>query len=302
VNDYQLLRKKSFDEAISRSGFRSIEPLTASFRIPSHLYSQLQIQVTEYLQVSCGRQDALDADLFKFLNQLPDRAKNVSTSGIVIPKSYCDQKFTEVHQTMAAILEQSQIGDVVDFWIYPFNIRLKGAGPGAGSANYPTELPHSETWVGCSLRSVLLHIPVLGDFSNNFLKIWMPGQEFEPGWLKPLNTYQEAQSIFAGSRELLVNNGSGNMLMVDSSLLHGTYRNENAGPRVSIDLNVVFKTYKPDVFKDVESLVADRQKIANDQFFEIGRSLRVMSPDGEDDIFSPADGMRHPAHIKLVKI
>ena len=130
----------------------------------------------------------------------------------------------------------------------------------------------------------------------------MPGKDFESGWLKPLNTYQEAQEVFLGSRELAVNNVSGSVLMVDSSLLHGTYRAENAGPRVSIDLNVVFKTYQPEVFNDSESLVVDRQKLKNDQFFEIGRSLRVMSPDGEDDIFSPVDGMRHPAHIKLVKI
>lgn len=302
MNDYQLLRKKSFDEAISRSGFRSIEPLTASFRIPSHLYSQLQIQVTEYLRISSGNQESFGQDVTGFLNQFPQKAKNVSTSGIVIPKSYCDHKFTEVHQTIAEILKESEIANAVDFWIYPFNIRVKGSAPNAGSPNYPTELPHSETWVGCSARSVLLHIPILGDFSNNFLKVWMPGKDFESGWLKPLNTYQEAQEVFLGSRELAVNNVSGSVLMVDSSLLHGTYRAENAGPRVSIDLNVVFKTYQPEVFNDSESLVVDRQKLKNDQFFEIGRSLRVMSPDGEDDIFSPVDGMRHPAHIKLVKI
>jgi hypothetical protein len=302
MNDYQLQRKKFFDEAISRTGFRSQEPLTASFRIPCHLFSKLQIQVQEYLKASCGNQEFSDKDLLKSLEAFPSKAKNISTSGIVVPKAYCDQKFTEVHQTIAEILEQSQIADSVDFWIYPFNIRLKGAGPSDNKLAYPTELPHSETWVGCSLRSVLLHIPILGDLANNLLKVWMPGEQFDPSWLKPLSSYHEAQDLIKNSKELAVNNVAGNILMVDSSLLHGTYRTENSGSRVSIDLNVVLKSYDAKIYKDDANLLVDRQKISNREFFEIGRSLRISSPDGEDDIFSPTDGMRHPANIKLVKI
>ncbi len=302
MNDYQIQRKKFFDEAISRTGFRSQEPLTASFRIPCHLFSQLQIQVQEYLKASCSNQEFLEKDLLKSLEVFPAKAKNISTSGIIVPKSYCDRQFTEVHQTLAEILQQSQIADSVEFWIYPFNIRLKGAGPRLQNLPYPTELPHSETWVGCSLRSVLLHIPILGDLANNLLKVWMPGDEFDPSWLKPLSSYHEAQDLIKNSRELPVNNISGNILMVDSSLLHGTYRSESAGPRISIDLNVVLKSYDANTYKDDVNLLADRQKITSAEFFEIGQSLRVSSPDGEADIFNPPDGMRHPANIRLVKI
>ncbi|QLY25298.1 hypothetical protein [Bdellovibrio sp. KM01] len=302
MNEYHFQRKKFFDEAISGTGFRSQAPLTASFGIPSHLFLKLQIQVQEYLKASCGANEFHEDDLQKALTELPAKAKNISTSGIVIPKSYCDHKFTEVHQTIAEILEQSQIAHAVEFWIYPFNIRLKGIDQGAGSRAYPTELPHSETWVGCSLRSVLLHIPILGDLSNNLLKVWMPGAKFESAWLKPLSSYHEAQDLIQDSTELDVNNIAGNMLMVDSSLLHGTHRAESAGSRVSIDLNVVLKTYDQNIYKDDLNLLVERQKLSNEQFFEIGKSLRVSSPDGEDDIFNPPDGMRHPANIKLVKI
>ncbi|MEK2689238.1 hypothetical protein [Bdellovibrio sp. GT3] len=302
MNDYQLSRKMYFDEAMARTGFQSDEPLTASYKIPAQLYTQLQNHVSEYLSISAGVTDWSDIDSGQFLGEVLRKAKNLSTSGIVIPKSYCDQKFTQVHKLIAEILTQSKISNVVDFWIYPFNVRLKGIDKTAKSLSYPTELPHSETWVGCSARSVLLHIPVLGDMEGNRLKVWRPNNEMGSEWMKPLGSYHDANELIANSQELPVTSAPGTILMVDSSLLHGTHRTENAGLRVSIDLNLVLKSYPEDVFPDGFNLLADRQKVSNQHFFEIGKTLRVQSPDGEDDIFLPVDGMRHPANIKITKI
>ncbi|WP_413585656.1 hypothetical protein [Bdellovibrio sp. HCB274] len=300
MNEYQLLRQKHFKSAVAQTSFHTDEALTASFRIPKDLFLELQNKVKNYLLISAG-QSALSDSTEDFLNTFPNIAKNVSTSGIVIPKSYCDHLFTEVHRVIADILATSNINHAAEFWIYPFNVRVKNPVKTSDTLSYPTELPHSETWVGCSKRSVLLHIPVLGDMENNLLKVWKPGTEMGPDWLKPLSSYHDANELIKNSQELAISSQTGHVMMVDSSLLHGTFRRENAGPRVSIDLNVVLKNYSVDEFPDKDNLLADRQKVSNHDFFEIGRSLRVQSPDGDGDIFSPEDGMRHPANIKIVK-
>ncbi|WP_413576218.1 hypothetical protein ACLVWU_17690 [Bdellovibrio sp. HCB290] len=301
MNEYQLLRKKHFDAAVAQTGFQTQESLTASFQIPKNLFSELQKTVMDYLYTSSHHAAVKKEVLSDFLEAFSSKAKNVSTSGIVIPKSYCDLAFTNVHRVIAEVMTQSNLREGAEFWIYPFNIRLKGAVKTSDVLSYPTELPHSETWVGCSKRSVLLHIPVLGDMENNLLKVWKPGAEMNADWLRPLASYHDANELIRNSQELSVSSQAGQVLMVDSSLLHGTYRHPNAGPRVSIDLNVVLKNYSNDIFPDEHNLLAERQKLSSQDFFEIGKSLRVHSPDGDGDIFSPVDGMRHPANIKIVK-
>ncbi|MBO9668314.1 MAG: hypothetical protein J7501_16050 [Bdellovibrio sp.] len=286
---------------MKRTNFHSHKDLTATFKISDAHFLELKNKVLEYLAASCHESfnSGLYRDSQNTLSHVATKAKNISTSGIVIPKSHSADSFTAVHKVLSAILTDSGLGSEVDYWIYPFNVRLKGSQAGAATASYPTEMPHSETWVGCSLRSVLLHIPLMGDVENNSLKVWRPDSAMDEPWLRPLKDYREASEIIKNSAEVLLTEHKQRMILVDSGLLHGTHRNANAGARLSIDLNVVMKSY--DVFPDDWNLLAPRQKMTSEEFFDIGHGRKITSPDGDDDIFVATDGMRHPANIKVLK-
>lgn len=305
MNAFLSKRQSDFAKMIGQTELQSEFPLTAEFSISPQLLDQLKMDVCQYLRASCQGLDfpVQQSGMQSYLEEFGKQAKNISTSGMVIPKKYCEQEFTQVHKTLAQIVEASGISKFIDYWVFPFNIRLKSQNQGSSDLGYPTEHPHTETWVGCSSRSALFHIPLMGDLDNNSLQIWRPTQQdYGLDCLRPLSSYQEGAELVKKSEEIKVDTHHSALFVVDSSLLHNTYRKENAGLRVSIDFNGILSGYSKEEYSDEKCLIVERQKLSHVDLMRIGNDRAISSPDGEMDRFSPPDGMRHPAHVRLVKM
>lgn len=300
-----FLRERSqyFSRILKGSSIQSAFDLTGEFSLSPHLLESLESAVLNYLRASCpqveysGRAEDLQAYLFEFNKTAP----NISTSGMVIPKNICEKEFTDLHRALVDILRASGVQQYVENWIFPFNVRLKSYKPGEVDTGYPTEFPHTETWVGCSSRSVLFHIPLLGDLQKNSLQVWRPDDaQFDAGFMRPLKSYSEADAIVRSASRIEMNTKKKSLFLVDSALLHNTYRDEGAGLRVSIDFNAVMNVFPLDVYPDGQSLVASRQLVQPSILETLGVTSKIHAPDGIHDRYSPNDGMRHPAHVRIV--
>jgi hypothetical protein len=84
---------------------------------------------------------------------------------------------------------------------------------------------------------VTVFIPLLGDVARNRVRFFVPGSDFDEGWLRPLASYEDGESIAGRYRALDVPYEKGAVVVADAATMHQSERRPGAGTRVSIDVN-----------------------------------------------------------------
>ena len=228
--------------------------------------------------------------------------QHVTPNGMVVPKRNTVLEYNLVVKAFANVIQRLGISDLIDSWHVPLNVRFKSSCPSTlnlGRA-HPTEHPHSDSWAGESTESVTVHIPIAGDWSRNYVKMFYPSDEFQEEWLGPRSTYAEgAEAVARHYTPIDYKTAFGSLSLMDFATLHASTREPGCGPRVSIDTTFVLKK-KAMAEKLHEWRAGER---ASDAVLHgIGETHLFHFPDAPDKQVDVGSGFKHPTNLRLVEL
>ena len=151
---------------------------------------------------------------------LPNRTPN----GLLLPKRECSFSYNTVVKNTVRLASFLGLVDTCEAAYMPINVRLPWGDPSdqvAGRA-YSSLKWHTDIWAGEWARSVMLHIPIFGDFEKNGIAFASPPDEFYPDYIRDIPDYAEGNNIAENRRQHNLSMRIGKAYLVDSFLLHKT--------------------------------------------------------------------------------
>ena len=278
-----------------------LAPLVDRCAIPPALRKRLEDAVFTYMCAGLDYREPIYTHhtLLQEYDACPQ--PHVTPNGILVPKRNTILEYNLVVRAFAALMKYYGFGHLVQSWHVPLNVRFKSSYiiPGNLDRARPTEFAHSDAWAGESSESVTVHIPLFGDLEHNYLKLYTPDDSFEEGWLKPLPTYKAADPLLSHYKALEERPRAGTVVFADFATLHGSEREMNCGPRVTIDTAFILK--KPVMVGRAHSdRVGER---ARPEVLEgIGENYLFYFPNTVEEWVENKSGFKHPTNLMLVPL
>ena len=280
VGAFEVLRYRFRNERAS--------PLTLIYNIPQVQFSRLVGDVTRFM---CG---ADTKSMLEIYDKYPPR--NVTPNGMVVPKRNRILEYNLVVKSFSAIIEGMGISDLIESWHIPLNVRFKSSEVSSlnMSRAHPTEHPHSDSWAGESSESVTVHIPIMGDWENNYVQMFYPDGEFKEDWLGPRKSYADGQDLLPHYSPINYVTPLGSLALMDFATLHASTRRPNCGPRVSIDTTFVLK--KEGMSEKIHQW-RENERASDEVLRGIGEKYLFYFPDSPDVQVDTKGGFKHPTNL-----
>ena len=290
-------REKNFQQLVSRFECRKHSPLIVSHRIDPALFERLRVAASSYLlrclpdqsKASSKLLSDEEALLAEFSRQM-SVIKNVTPNGIVVPKREFILEYNAFVSAFAQITKSLRIGDLIDFWVNPPNLRFKNSEVSEKllARSYASEHTHTEAWIPLNTRRCFsVFIPILGDAERNRVEFYTPPSHFDESWLDPQNSYKEGAEIAANYSKIEVPYEKGTLVVTEVATMHATKRLPASGPRISIDVNVIYHAEKED--KEFSECDRPRQSTLE----EIGQTKLYVYLDSVDEFIDTQGGQKH---------
>lgn len=308
-----LERREAFFAEVS-GRFECERPcgLIAAHRIRPPLLERLRLAAASYLSRSLAdpsrfRMDQLSGGgselLEEFSRQLP-RIRNVTPNGIVVPKRHLILEYNLFLSAFTDVIEDLGIGDFIDCWINPANLRFKdkAVSPEQLQRSFASEHPHSEAWLPLNTsRSLWVFLPILGDCAGNTVEFFAPPREgFSEDWLLPRDSYASGREIAAQFRKVELSYQCGWLYLADVATLHGTRRTPQARPRISVDVGFIAKRPGEDETFAKEGGFSEVERPSHALMRSAGRERLFVFLDRAEDWVDTQGGKLHPSHHRKV--
>lgn len=292
---FRRLESRIFSRALGQPG--KVTSLILSVPMTNLQNLTLQHAAEEYLQRSFGGMT------FQILQNSPAiNYSRVTPNGMVVPKRDSALEYNLLVLEFAKLIDSFGFADLIHSWHVPLNVRVKfgEVTPGNLERAHPTEYPHSDSWAGESAESVTVHIPLFGDFERNYLAMYQPPKTFEEAWLGPRTTYKEgADSCVDQYEKIQYVPKCGEVLLMDFSTLHASYREPGASARISIDTTFVLR--KLSSTKEIIHPWRLGERAAHSTLLGLGSTHFLSFPDApEDRVDSVA--FQHPTRMMIKEL
>lgn len=206
---------------------------------------------------------------------------NITPNGAVVPKKEFILEYNiflrEWFECFRPIFLSSE-GFINRVRLTP-NLRIKFADDPVKNARRPlnTSLPHSDAWLE-GPYSYNCHVPLFGDFENNYLKFFVLKDPnfFREEFLANAATYNEMQWVMEYYVDAKFKPVPDAINISDYALLHKTHRNPGSKTRISIDTTVVTDTFP---------VHPDRECEYSDQIPQLGIDQFVITTKSTTDTF-----------------
>ena len=148
---------------------------------------------------------------------------------------------------------------------------------------------------------------MLGD-TGNCIRYAYPPNNFKEDWLKPLKSSNLGKIISRNYNIIKYIPKKSTMILADATIIHQSYRNNNAGIRISLDTGFDLKMPKLKSFKKVFVSNVDVKKtrlketITNKQFLGVSKKSYFHFPDKIGKKVYSKGGFKHPSNVKVIKL
>ncbi len=250
-----------------------------------------------------ARFGALHDAVFMFMGATPsDYDKNlpphVTPNGMIVPKRNTVLEYNLVVRRFAQIMASIGFGDLVDSWHIPLNVRFKSSLVSEENMKraHPTEHAHSDSWAGESSESVTVHIPVMGDWHDNYVRMFYPDDAFDDAWLGPRASYADGHDVLPHYKALDYVTELGSVAFMDFATLHASTRNPGCGPRVSIDTTFVLK--KRGMSEKIHKW-RENERASDALLKGVGETHLFYFPDPPEAQVDTQGGFKHPTRLLI---
>ena len=274
MNSYNI-RKQRFDLIKNSWNLVKKHDLFLYHELSQELLNELKLSIMLYISKAMNFEFTFDEDLFiERLEKNKDFRDNITPNGAIVPKKEYQLEYNMVLRSWSRILLEI-VGTkpelIKKFRMTP-NVRIKFGTEieeNVGRA-LNTSWPHSDAWLD-GPWGINCFIPILGDIKKNNLAFYIPKDEtqFQDTFLDTAKTYEEKQWVLDYYKmvpELFPEKGK--IHLSDYALIHGSYREESCGTRISLDTTLFVGDY--DVHMDRETEYSNEIQI-------IGENILVSS-------------------------
>lgn len=281
--------------------------LYAHHSIDHALYSVFLDRVEQYVRRSIDESTKYNKlGIQALLEQLGVAGIDALTpGGVLVPKRNTVLEYNIVVRTFAEIVESLIPETLIGSWHVPPNVRIKFGTPTPGVMDRPrpTERPHSDAWAGEHPDSVTVHIPVFGDLFHNYLAIYAPPDDFEEGWLEPVDSTDPAvireyeYGFLHKYQRLPFSTRPGHACFIDAAMLHASERLPHCGLRVSVEAPFVWSTARA-----LPALKREAEHAPHVVLRRAGEAGMFYFPDHPGQIRDNAGSFRHPSGLALLDL
>ena len=209
------------------------ENMLCSYKIKLAILGKLQSSVKNYI-IDClseffpkryFMQNGYIEDVVEHHSSSIKELPNITPNGLVLPKLDVLWSYNNMLKAVVALVKSLGLHESCESANMPINVRLKWGMPPLEIRErpYASVKWHSDIWAGACAQSVMLHIPLFGDFVNNGINFAETPSEFYPDYTRALTNFDDGQPAVENRREY--NNlvmEVGKAYLVDSFLLHRT--------------------------------------------------------------------------------
>lgn len=243
-----LYRKKRINKICKHWNLKKNHDLMASHKLDKKIFSNFKLKIKLYISRALNINYENDDKAFiKKVNSARSNRLNVTPNGAVVPKKEFQLEYNMILRDWCDIIKnliKNKPGLITRFRTTP-NIRIKygkelNDNLGRGLS---TSLPHSDAWVE-GPWGMNCFFPLFGDSENNNLVYYEP-KTFNEKMISTAATYTEMQWVMKYYRKIKIKPQIGSIYFSDYALVHNTFRNKNAGTRISIDTTIFVGDHKP---------------------------------------------------------
>jgi hypothetical protein len=202
------------------------------------LVQKTQNYLCKSLSLIQGKEFEWSQNFLKENEDLIKSLPNKTPNGILSPKKEIISEFTEIQISITKILRKLGISNHIKTLLPP-NVRFKASNEISEikSRPYYTGKYHSDAWVG-HIGDCQILIGVLGDIENNTVEFNRP-IGISDDYLNKAESFDDGNKRYT-DLEYLGKLTKQKLCIMDHSCVHRTLINDAAGPRISIDVAVMF--------------------------------------------------------------
>jgi len=306
------IRKYYLKQLSQRFKGKKINDLMYEIKIPDNLFYNIKSSTINYVSRCFNDNEILikENDLIKKILSKSSKLSNLTPNGLMVPKNENSLEFNCLLKNYVQILKYFNFESLIENFHFPPNIRLKL--PNVRKKNmlrkHPTELMHSDTWTGANPNWCAVHLFILGDIARNNIRYAEPPNNFEEKWLMPLKNSKLGKDISNKFKPIKYSPKKGYMVIADATIIHQSFRKNNAGIRISLDTGFDLKMKKLKSFKRIKVDKHDVKKIrksetiSKDDFMQIGKKTYFHFPDSFKNKVLHKGGFKHPTNPKLIRL
>lgn len=254
-------RKERFKKINKAWGTNQIHDLFIDYTPPSELLEDLKFSIMLYISKAFYFDFTNDENIFiERLDNARSIRTNITPNGGVVPKKEYQLEYNMVLRSWSKIIKNLTKANpelIKKFRITP-NIRVKFGNELEENIGRTlnTSWPHSDAWLD-GPWGINCFIPLIGDVEKNNLAFYtlIDENQFQDKFLDTAKTYEEKQWVldyYKFTPELFPKKGK--IHLSDYALIHGSYREEGCGTRVSLDTTLFVDNYDIHIDREIEYL------------------------------------------------
>ncbi len=255
-------RKERFENIFKKQDL--VHPLIASIQLEEKQFNILKNSSINYLAKILDIEDNLTEE--KILEQYIKKGselKNTTPTGMILPKKRTSLEYNILLRDYYQIINGMYFSNELSYCHTPAHLRVKWPNPRREDLSRPRHAPeevHFDSWSGYSSHGLTFLIGVLGDVKNNRVNFLSPNKKFKEEWLSQANK-PSSEDLMDGYEVINFIPEKKSLVILDTAVLHHTFRESDAGIRFSID-----------------NIFLAKQKIISPENIEEFRRAELMDP------------------------
>tara|TARA_B100001057_G_C22800336_1_gene931275 strand:- start:262 stop:1164 length:903 start_codon:yes stop_codon:yes gene_type:complete len=291
-------RYSTFKKNFKKRNFQVVAPFLYKFKLDKSQLVRIENAALLFLNA------AFKFKKVRHLNEISkniirENYKNISTSGIIVPKNYSSIEYNLFMSEFYKCIDN--LGINIDSWYTSLPVRIKFGNfiPNNFSIQDSSTL-HVDSPTGFSTNCFAVFYNICGDIKNNYIKYWKfkkNVKEIPFSLIVGKPTKEKLRDAMQYIEPISLKLGFGEILVADNLIYHQTVRNHGCGNRISID-NLCEPKFVNG--KDIKSKYRQSDLVKTKKLLEIGKEFIYHYPHNDTN-FKKTYGLRSPAQKKEVR-
>jgi hypothetical protein len=292
-------REKVFEKNFKFKNFSSPAPFIKLFNLNYKMSQKLNDAFNIYLNAALKIRNFTNSEkIVKNIDRV--KHKNISTSGIIVPKHYCSIEYNYLMKVFYTIVED--LGVEIKKWYTTLPVRIKfGDFVSNDFSIQDSGTLHVDSPTGFSTNCFAIFCNLAGDIENNFIKYWRIKKNINKipfDFLVGKPTSEKIQKAMNFIEPLKIKLKKNQIIVADNVIYHQTIRNKGCGKRISID-NLCEPRFM--IGKDVKSKHRKKDLETTQNLLKMGEDFIYHYPHNDFN-FKKTFGLRSPTEKKIIKL
>lgn len=215
-----------------------VHPLIARIRLSDAQFNSIKnaalIYLSRILKAPSIKNELSLLDHFKLHGE---SLNNITPTGMILPKTKTSLEYNLLLREYYSAINDLYFSEKLSFCHTPAHLRVRWPTANSDDLIRPRHAPeelHFDSWSGYSSHGLTFLLGLMGDVKGNRVNFYEPNDSYDENWLLQ---EKKPHSEILNSAYKLINwkPEFQDLVILDTSVLHQTFRETNADLRFSID-------------------------------------------------------------------